>query len=394
MADPYLSRKSQLFFLFLLTGIFFLNMLSRLILAPLLPVLEAELGISHAVSGSFFLFIALGYSAGLLGSGFVSGFMSSRRTIFIAAVSSGLAFYLVALSGSVWAIRLCLLFLGLATGLYLPTGMTALTMAIRPENWGKAIAVHEYAPTLAFISAPLLVEALIGLGGWEGIVILIGTASIIIGLFFRRFAPGSDFKGDKPCLASIRELIRERSLWIMGAFFALAVGATVGLYSMMPLYLVEERGIDRTLANTLIGLSRVPLLGMVLIAGWLTDRLGPRPVITIVMLFNAVTTILLAILPGQWVFVMLFLQPMLSVCFFPVGFIILSRIAPAPLRSLYLSLAMLISNLFGSGIFPFIFGLFGDARAFGTGFIIFGVIMLLSVLLIPCLKLPEQAGDS
>lgn len=389
MSDNYLSRKSQLFLLFLLTGIFYLNILSRLIMAPLLPVLEKELGISHSVSGSFFMFIALGYSGGLFGSGFVSGWLSNRRTIVLSAVSLALAFYLVALSDTVWAIRLGLLFMGVATGLYIPAGMTALTLAIRPENWGKAIAVHEYAPTLAYMSAPLLAEVLIGIGGWQGIVLLIGTGSLMMGFFFRRFAPGSDFKGDRPCLADIRHLVRGAPFWIMTAFFTLAIGATVGLYSMMPLYLIEERGIDRTLANSLIGLSRLPLLAIVLAAGWLSDRFGPKPVITVVMLFNALTTILLAVVPGQWVFVVLFLHPMLTVCFFPAGFTILSRISPAPSRSLLLSLTMLSANLIGGGIFPLVLGFFGDAQAFGTGFVLFGVIMFLSILLIPFLKLPE-----
>jgi len=390
MAEIYLSRKSQLYFLILLTGIFFLNMLCRLILGPLLPVLEGQLGISHATSGSLFMFIAFGYAGGLFASAFVSASLSNRRTIVMSAVSTAFAFYLVALSDSLWGIRGGLLLLGLATGLYLPSGMTALTLATRPDNWGKAIAIHEYAPTLAFICAPLLVEAFLGLGGWEGVVALVGTASLVLGLFFFRFAPGTDFKGEPPQVSSISLILKGPAFWIIVVFFALAVGSTVGLFSMMPLYLVEERGIDRTLANSVIGLSRIPLLVIVLISGWLSDRFGPKPMIATVFIFSALTTIVLAIIPDRWVLVIVFIQPLLTVCFFPAGFTIISRITPPAARSLYLSLTMVLANLVASGVIPAILGFFGEFYSFGMGFILLGVTMLLSVLLMPFLKLHEQ----
>ena len=40
MTAPLVSRKSQLFLLGFLTGIFLVNFLSRVILAPLMPVIE------------------------------------------------------------------------------------------------------------------------------------------------------------------------------------------------------------------------------------------------------------------------------------------------------------------------------------------------------------------
>lgn len=385
-----ISRKSQIFLLALLTGVFSLNMLSRLVLAPLLPVLQEELGFSHAASGSLFLMIAIGYSAGLLGSGFVSARLTHRLTIVASALAAASAFCLVAASNSLWTIRPGLFLLGIATGLYLPAGMTALTAAIPPAQWGKAIAVHEYAPTLAFISAPLLVEGLLAPFHWEGIVILIGAALLLLGVVFLRFAPGGDFKGETPTLHNIRPMIGQPAFWIMVVFFALAIGATVGLYGMMPLYLIEEGGFDRNFANSLLGLSRVPLLAMALVSGWLSDRFGPKPLMTMVIIFNGAMTILLGALPGQWVPLMVFVQPMLTVCFFPAGFTILARIAPQHSRGLYVSLTMLLANLVGAGLLPLALGIFGDAGAFSMAFILFGILMLLCVLLIRCLKLPNE----
>jgi MFS transporter, NNP family, nitrate/nitrite transporter len=391
MTDASLSRKSQMFLLLLLTGIFFLNILLRVILAPLLPVIEVELGLNHAVSGSLFMMIAMGVAAGLFGSGFISAHLAHRRTIVISAVAAGCAFFFISASESLWAIRFGLVFLGVATGLYLPSGMTTITAAIPPVHWGKAIAFHEFAPSFSFILAPFIVEGLLLLCGWQEILVLIGAISVILGVAFLRLAPGDDFKGEAPTLDNIRLLIGKPAFWIMAVLFALAVGSTIGLYSMMPLYLVAERGINRELANMLVGLSRIPLLIMGLASGWISDRIGPKPTLTVVILFIGMMTILLGLLPGRWVLLMVFLQPMLTVCFFPAGFTILSRIVPQGGRNLSVSLTMLIAYPIGGGLFPTILGIFGDRGAFSTAFILVGSLMMLSVLLLPRLVLTENA---
>jgi NNP family nitrate/nitrite transporter-like MFS transporter len=387
MTDAPLSRKSQIFLLSLLTGIFFLNILLRVVLAPLLPVIEKDLGIGHAVAGSLFMMIALGYATGLFGSGFVSAHLTHRRTIVIAAVAGGCALFFIAASHSLWAIRLGLVSLGVATGLYLPSGMTTITAAIRSVHWGKAIAFHEFAPSFAFILAPFIVEGLLLLCRWQEILVLIGASSFILGLVFLRLAPSGDFKGEAPTL------VGKPAFWIMVVLFSLAIGSSLGLYSMMPLYLVAERGIDRELANMLVGLSRIPLLIMGLVSGWISDRIGPKPTITVAILFIGLMTILLGLLPGRWVLLMVFLQPMLTVSFFPAGFTILSRIVPPRARNLSVSLTMFIAYLIGAGFLPTILGIFGDKGAFSAAFILVGSLMLLSVLLLPRLVLTEEKKD-
>jgi len=66
-----------------LTGIFFLNFLGRVVLAPLMPYVERDLNVGHGEAGSLFLFGSLGYFAGLLGSGFLSSRSTHRRTIIL-----------------------------------------------------------------------------------------------------------------------------------------------------------------------------------------------------------------------------------------------------------------------------------------------------------------------
>src|SRR5512144_1969497 len=91
--SPFLSLL-----LLLLIVIFYLNFTSRVILSPLLPVLEKDLGLGHGEAGSLFFYIAMGYGLGLLGSGFVASRLIHRLSITFSAFMIGVALVLVSLS--------------------------------------------------------------------------------------------------------------------------------------------------------------------------------------------------------------------------------------------------------------------------------------------------------
>jgi len=387
-----LARKAQLFLLGFLTTIFFFNFLARLALAPLLPVIEKDLGLGHAGAGSFFTMIALGYAIGLFASGYLTSKLTFRQTIALSAVAIGCGFFLIAASRSLWAIRIGLFLAGIPAGIYLPSGITTITSSISPAHWGKAIAIHELAPSLAYMATPLIVEGLLIFFPWQGVLALIGGVSLFMGLSFLRFGRGGDFRGEAPTPGNIRLLIVKPAFWIMVVLFSLAIAFSMGLYSMMTLYLVAERGIDRGLANTLVGLSRLPVLIIAPLSGWVSDRFGPKPTMRVALLFSGITTILLGVLPDRWMIAMLFLQPILMVCFFPAGFTVLSRIVPAGSRNLSVSLTLLISSLIGGGLIPIALGLFGDEGAFNLAFVIIGIVILLSVFLRGGLKVRESSG--
>ena len=57
--DPGSSFQSQLGPLLFLAMIFFLNFISRIIMAPLMPAIEQDLKITHAQAGSFALGIVV-----------------------------------------------------------------------------------------------------------------------------------------------------------------------------------------------------------------------------------------------------------------------------------------------------------------------------------------------
>jgi NNP family nitrate/nitrite transporter-like MFS transporter len=264
--------------------------------------------------------------------------------------------------------------------------VTTFTSAIDSSHWGKAISVHEMAPNLSFITAPLIAEALLVFFPWRGIMALVGVLSIISGFAFAGLTSGGNFKGDAPTFANFRLVAGSRDFWIIAFLFGAAIGVSMGVYNMMPLYLAAERGIDRSTANTLLGLSRISVVPLVFISGWIVDRFGIKLTMSAVVLFNGVILILLGLLPGKWIILMVFLQPMLTGSFFPAGFAALSKIVPDRARNLAVSLAIFVAYLVGAGFIPVILGVLGDAGMFGFAFIMIGVAILVNLFFIPLLK--------
>jgi len=193
MNENAASLRSQICPLLLMTGIFFLNFISRIILAPLMPTIEMDLGIGHAEAGSLFLLISLGYFTSLMGSGFFSSRFTHKKTIIFSSMFLGIALLAVSFSNTLWEIRIGCIIVGLAAGLYLPSGISALTSLVRSEDWGKAIAIHELAPNLSFLAAPLISEALSGmvLPGEN----ILGTAWICISICWPDIRPPRKRRG-------------------------------------------------------------------------------------------------------------------------------------------------------------------------------------------------------
>ncbi len=333
--------------------------------------------------------ISVGYFAALLASGFVSARLLHRRTIVLSSVALGLALYLVAFSHGLFGMRAGLILVGMAAGLYLPSGIASITHLVDPRHWGKALAIHEVAPNLAFVAAPLLAEFMLGWISWRTVLVVLGSLTIASSITFSRFGRGGDFPGSAPGFGACKTLFRLPAFWIMTVLFMLGISSTIGIYTMLPLFLVSEHGMDRSLANELIGLSRLLSIAMALLAGVVNDRLGPKRTLMVVLFLTGTMTILLGLLPGFWLVLLVFVQPLMAVSFFPPAFALLSSVGPPEVRNISVSLAVPMGFMVGGGVMPLFIGLMGDRGSFSGGIAILGGLILAGVLLSAFLK-PNQ----
>jgi NNP family nitrate/nitrite transporter-like MFS transporter len=363
---------------------------ARICFSPLLPSIEADLGLSHARSTSFFLFISLGYGTVTLLSGLVSSRIGHRATIVSSALATGAALLAISRAPSLGLIHAGLVLVGATSGLYLPSAIPTATSLAAGGGEGRALAVHELAPNLAFILIPLA-AALLARLHWRSFLLGFGLASLAAGAAFLAFGKGGRFRGEAPSLANVALILSRRSYWIFAALFTLGVGSGAGVFAVLPTYLVAERGLGPAAVNSLVGLSRISCLAAVFVAGWLADRFGVRAVLAATMLATGAATSALGFGRGGLLVAAVFVQPVLSACFFPVAFAAVARITPR-LQTVTVSLLLPVSYALGGGVVPYLLGVLGDRGAFARGLILLGAFIAAGAAMVPLASLaPDKA---
>jgi NNP family nitrate/nitrite transporter-like MFS transporter len=380
--------------LLFIVSVFLLNFLTRMIAAPLMPELAAELGLNNAQSGAVFLCIALGNCVGLVCNAFVTARLTHREGIGCSALLMGSMLLVAASADSLAVLLPATVIIGVGAGLYLPSGVATVTSLTRPGDWGKALALHEMAPNGSFILAPLLAEAVLLVAGWRSVLLLLGVGQILLGLAFLRFGRGGRFHGRTPNRQNVGEVAGRRNFFLLTLLFCLGIAGGFGPYTMLPLHLMDM-GMTREAANGLLSASRVGAFFVPFLTGWLADRFGVRRVLYAALGCSGCLAVVLGLAGPGWVAAPAALQPVFGQGFFAVGFVALSQTYEPQVRSTAISMILPTAMLFGIGVMPTLIGLFGDMGpawgGFGGGFMLLGGLTLFGLPAVGALELPDRS---
>ncbi len=366
-----------------LTGIFFFNMLSRLGMAPLLPDIEIDLAMTHSQAGGLFFLISTGYCASLFGAIFLTPLFSHRHLIVASGLAVGTSLLFAAAGQGVVMLQVSMVCLGLAGGFYLPSGVASLTSLVHRRHWGKVLGFHQLAPNLAYIIAPLAVSLFAGWHlSWRMVLLVYGTAALVLATGYALWGKGVTHRTGHPRLKAVTTLVHDPAIIVIAVLFILGMGLNQGVFAIMPLYLVFERGIDPGLGNLMLAVSRILAFGLPLAGGWLADRFGVRRIILAALSCSALGTLFIGWLPGSWIWAALILQAGASVCIFPLCFAVMSMVTTPQSRPVAVSIVVPLAHFLGSGLVPLGIGILAETGRFGLGFTGLGVLTLLCLPLI------------
>jgi NNP family nitrate/nitrite transporter-like MFS transporter len=370
----------------LLTLIFFINFMTRQIAGPLLPAMEVELGLSHTQSGLFILFTGTGFFASQIAAAFLTGRWGYRRCILVSLWGTAASAVLVGLLGSAWALSIGFLGLGLTGGLYVPAGIALITVLVRPRDWGKAMGIHEVAPNLALILVPFAATAAVAFGSWRLAYYSIAAAMVLLGTCYAFVGVDTHRRPSPPDFHRIRQIATNPSFWYLALLLSLGVGVESGVYAMVPLFLVNERGFDLADANQLLGLSRIPGLAIVLLAGWISDRLSPSLTVAMALGLTGIAVMTLGVGPQGLLAPAVFLQAAASACLFPPILSMASRISTTENRAMTISFSVAVAPVIGGGLLPAGIAMAGDLGSFGAGLLGAGVLTISGIGLVVVMR--------
>jgi NNP family nitrate/nitrite transporter-like MFS transporter len=362
-----------------MTVLLFTTFVSRFIFSPLLPAIEADprFVLTASQGGSLFLAGAFGSLLGSLTAGFVSSRLKHRGAIAVSMLATAASLAGAYFAHSLWALLVIFVFLGISAGLHLPSSMATITAMVRREDWGKALSIQQLGPPLSLVAGPLLAVLLLKWFAWNTALLWIAGLAALLGVLFLLFTGGvGAFPGDPPNRAFLGPVLRTRSFYVMIFLFALGMGAQVGVYTMLPLYLTTEREMGADGANTLLGLANVAPLVTVFISGWLTSRIGEKKAIGLFLFLTGAVMILVGSMTGAALKASVVLMAGLAVCFFPPAFAALSRIVQPTYRSLANATGPPVAFLFGGGLLPTVLGYVGQRASFGIGIVVIGCVIV------------------
>ncbi|MCG8375631.1 MAG: MFS transporter, partial [Chlorobiales bacterium] len=160
----------------------------------------------------------------------------------------------------------------------------------------------------------------------------------------------------------------------------------VGVYTLLPLYLVTQRGFELNTANLLVSLSRLPALAVVLSAGYLCDRWGLGRTILLSLAITGTALILLAFGPDSLAVAMVLVQSAAGAGLFPPTLARLARQGPPETRALTISLTVALAAFTGAGLVPIGIGYLADLGFFDLALAAGGAVTLLGIPLLAYLK--------
>ncbi|HLA80296.1 MAG TPA: MFS transporter, partial [Thermoleophilia bacterium] len=284
--------------------------------------------------------------------------------------------------------------LAVFAGLHLPSSVATITATVRQQDWPSALSVQQLGPPLGLVASPLVAVGLLTWFDWRATLVWVAGLALVLGLGFLFFFRGiGSFPGDPPNPALVGPVLRTPSFWVMIFLLALGMGAQVGVYTMLPLYLIEEKGMTVASANTLLGLANILPLVMVFVSGFITARIGPKKSMSLFLFLTGVAAVLVGTLSGTGLKIAVFAMPALAVCFFPPAFAALSQIVHATLRSLAAALGPSFAFILGGGLLPQALGSMGEAYSFGLGIVIAGAVIAVGSCATFFLRLLAELGD-
>ena len=267
--------------------------------AALLPLVYLRVIEDFAVGvGAIALLAAVGSIAtGLvqLSFGAITRYVSRRRVLALGGLVFGGGMAAQAVAPNFPAFAAANIIARLGGSPQHPVGNGLLAEQFPVHRRGFAISAHIAGGNLGTLAIPLVGTWLIAGIGWRWTVVLFGVPAILIALAIHALVreSGADraaARAQGTVRDAFRTILRDRDLlWVYAASVIGGGGRGLGVVNVfVPIYLSRVIGLD----DATVGIMyTVLLLGSVpgpLLAGWLSDRVGRKPIIVGAYLCGAV----------------------------------------------------------------------------------------------------------
>jgi MFS transporter, YNFM family, putative membrane transport protein len=270
----------------LCTLAFFVTMVGRLAVSPVVPEISAEFDVSNALVGMAMTGMWLAYALSQYPSGMLADRYGERRVILVAVGGTGVLSLLLVFAPHFAVFFLGAVLVGGAAGLHYSVATTLLAR-IYDDNIGTAVGVHNVGAPAAGLLTPVVVAWIAARYGWRpAVAITVVVAVPCYLLFAARVRPTEPRRPAQPLRERIvpesaRELLSRPAIVFTGAIAVVSDFIWQGIATFLPTFLIEHQGYSATTAAVLFGAYFVVQGFLQVAVGSLSDRIGRDGAITL-----------------------------------------------------------------------------------------------------------------
>ena len=359
---------------------------------PLSPMIRSDFSLSYTSAGLVISAFNLSYGIGQLPGGWLADRFGPRIMMTVGICGVALAGFFVGLSQDFWMMIILLALMGVMGGGYHPAAPVMISASVERRNQGRALGLHVIGGSASFFLSPMIAAVIASYWGWRGSFITLSVFTMAFGIFFyavlrsRATAEGAGQKSVTRPQESPVEAYRWRHLVIFISMSSFAGAIIFSANSFLPLYLVDRVGFRKETAGAFFALLYSGGLWAGPIGGYLSDRLGPIPVI-LTVLFVAGPVVYLYQFVSSWLgaAILLLMIGMIIYVRMPVSEAYIVNKTPEHNRSAILGIYF-FTHMEGGGVLTPVMGYMIDRLGFSLSFTIAGV-ALVSVTLVGSLLL-------
>jgi len=273
-----------------------------------------------------------------------------------------------------------------------PVGNGLLAEQFPVERRGFAISAHIAGGNVGTVVVALIGVPLIAAFGWRGASIAFGLPAIAVAILILRLVRehGTDRAAavaSGTVRAAFGRVARDRDLrWLYLTSALGGGGRGLGVVNLFALfYMTHVLGLDDATSGLMYGVFIVFSVPMPLVAGWLSDRVGRKPLIVAIYLGGALGFVVFLAAGSSmvWLWVGIILMGLFTFSESPQLQALLGDIAPPAIRDA--SYAAYFAMAFGVGsLWTILYGLviasFGEAQGIPIVFGLMAVTFVLAAL--------------
>ncbi len=256
------------------------------LLPPIFLAIIDEFGVT--VQSVAFLAAAGSLASGLIQLSYVelTRHVSRKRLLGVGGLLFGSGFAAMSLATNFATFAAATIAARIGASPQHPVGNGLLAEQFPPERRGFAISAHIAGGNLGTVLVAVVGTPLLALIGWRGVTVLFGAAAIVIALAILAFARehGTDraaARAGGSSLDGLKRVFADRDLrWVFLTSVLGGGGRGLGVVNLFALiYLTRVIGLDEPTSGLMYGALIVFSVPMPLLAGWLSDRFGRKPLI-------------------------------------------------------------------------------------------------------------------